>query len=260
MSFPLRTFTSRPKIKITYTGNKSDFNLGSDLTTNFGGAGSVYPAQLEITIDTGVVFSATSTGVFGWTTGTLHADTILKLENKGRIGAKGGVGGNGGANLAGGANGGTGGTAMNLSTDIEIINGSGEIWGAGGGGGGGAGGGGSGCQAGCGAGGGGGAGNNNGIGGVPGAEPCSANKGGFGSNGTDTTGGAGGARQPSGDPNNFGGAGGNTATAGSAGGANACVPLAAGSGGAAGKAINLNGNTITWISGQSSPNVKGVVS
>lgn len=95
---------------------------------------------------------------------------------------------------------------------------------------------------------------------------CGGGGGGVVDDGTNVTGGAGGNNTSAGGaPTStvsslswgIGGGGGGW---GEAGGAGLSDSGPAGSGGAAGKAINLNGNSVTWLGGSASPQVRGAVS
>jgi len=236
--------------------NVSNFNIAStlNLTAAYG--------SIEIEIPTGVTVNSASAGVPAFVTGTLPASIIKwRVHNKGDIKGAGGNGGKGGDNGNHfGAAGSAGGHAISVSSNGEVFNDGGKIWGGGGGGSGGVYGIGPGCNSGCGGGGGGGAGDTVGIGIGPGTDTCSGNQGGTGSNGTATAGGAGGSGQPIGPPSNGGGAGGAPGAAGSAGGGPNCLSQSSPAGGAAGKAIALNGNTVVLTGDTSDPNVKGAVS
>lgn len=246
-----------------------------------------YPTIINVTIDSGVTVGSTTTSNPAIDTGTgWPAGTIIKLVNNGTIVGKGGAGGDGAdvtcpstcGNAVAGSN---GGDAINMQHDLTVTNNG--IIGGGGGGGGGAGGAvGPSSNAGGGGAGGGGAGytsTNGGTGGsvtscgdpYPGSNGAAGStSGGNGGDGFCTEfpadsgtffgcGGAGGGAGVAGtdglDALNYGGGGGGGGGYGAAGGAGGdaniiigvvCETLGA-SGGAAGKAIEPNANTLTLI-------------
>lgn len=258
----------------------SDYD-NADMFALFGSP--TYKAEFIVVVESGVAIGSTNTANAAMDFSGFPAGSIIRLINKGHILGMGGAGGAGGAktntgcaNSAQGTNGEAGGPALEVDQDITIENELGQIWGGGGGGGGGR------AEAGwcviisqtlyCFAwaaqGGGGGAGG--GAGGCNGACAllpvcayciCSSEDG---------TGGAAGVGGTQGywsdgvseclvpDAGyNFCAAGGDYAEAGANGiTVGACTNTS--TGGAAGKAIEPNGNTITWVSGSS--NVKGAVS
>lgn len=259
-------------ITLTISANTNDYNIFTE-------AGSpTSPVNVEVTINGGVTVGATSTSNAAIDTGTLPAGSYVTITNNGDIIGAGGAGGQPDGLVSSGSNcpsdgsaqnGGDGGDAINAQLDITIDNTSGNIFGGGGGGGGG------GiatfirlatdidiC---CGGGGGGGAGNNGGGGGLPSQHTSCTNitfyDGTSGSSGS-TVGGAGGSGGcgPSNcgaDGSDGGGYGengidGNAASSGSVGGETL--------GGAAGKAVELNGNSITWLGGNNPTQVKGAAS
>lgn len=214
--------------------DKTDYLLTDELTTT-------EAREYTVVIASGVKVCASSTANAAFRQGTFFAGATLKLVNLGQIlgyGGDGGDGGNagpsGGSCVSGaGTNGLPGGDALDLTTDATIDNGFGLIYGGGGGGagedgecplaaGGRGGGGGQGCING-GTGGNGGSGDTNGIDGQDGSisSPGALNGGAWGEDGGD----------------------GATAT-----------------GGAGGKAIELNGNSATITNGNNSEQIKGDVS
>ncbi len=193
-----------------------------------------------VTINPNVTVGSANISTAALVSGNWPAGTSVKLVNYGTIQGAGGLGGHGGGQQAtGGSPGGAGGDALSLSSNVTIDNTSGFIYGGGGGGGGGA----NPCGT-NGGGGGGGGGAGTVVGGIQGGGGDGA---GNGSPGTASAGGAGGAGVCGGS----GGNGGNPGVAGAAGYNNA--------GGAAGKAIVLNGKTVTWLGGNDSTHVKGLV-
>lgn len=279
----------RSTLFVTLDSNQQDYDLGSALNLSLA-------RDIEVTINSGVVVSASDTGTPAFTTGTLPAGSSVKITNNGRIQGTGGGGGDGGNAGSGdgsavafpGSVGQDGGAALNLTLDTTVDNTNGEIFGGAGGGGGGrgyrtasnptpptpgnpvpgdkntppstnpptsnppnpstnlgggGGGGGAGTLAGSGASGGTG---ENGAG-TPG-DPGSAGNPNPGATGGGDGGAGGGA------PASAGGPGGNPGASGTPG-----VGPDGGTGGSAGNAVALNGNAITWLGGNSSPNVEGSV-
>jgi hypothetical protein len=256
---------------VSISGNVGNYNLFYAM------GGPTSPGNYIVTIQPGVLIYSTSTLTPAFDTGALPAGSSVLIINKGSIIGMGGAGGysiyvgdyfNNSASVNSGQPGGAGGPALRTSTTLTVNNTSGYIFGGGGGGGGGGGvafycfphhcpfilirqiGGG---------GGGGGAGNNGGAGGAKGAFP-SANYPEFPFPGS-TAGGPGstaGGTAGSGSTNGgqAGGAGGGYGAWGAAGAAGAGVSTA---GGAAGKAIALNGNPVAWLGGNNSTQVKGAV-
>lgn len=191
-------------------------------------------SDITITINSGAIISSTTTGSPALTiSGAVAGDTVT-LINNGTIVGRGGNGGNGG----GGTHdpfptvGGAGGTAISLGCALSITN-NGTIGGGGGGGGGGS------MYSGArnvSTGGGGGGGAGYGTGGTTG-----------GGTGGATTGGGGGSN------GSVGGTGGGLGASGSTGGSAtfrslfSVITATGREGGAGGKAIALNGNTLTWL-------------
>lgn len=222
------------------------------------------PVNVTLTIPAGVIVSSNSTSTPALDTGPLPSESTVTIINNGRIVGAGGGGGKGGCQTSdcyipagsgvinySGENGQPGGTAIYTQANITIDNTNGYIFGGGGGGGGGV-------YSGFptlnqGGGGGGGAGEISGTGGQPGYGPNAASAG---ASGTSTAGGAGGSSSTY--PGGSGGGPGESGSNGS-GGPTGVGPFPGGSGGAPGKAVNLNGNTITWLGGNDATRVKGAV-
>ncbi len=242
MVFPRHGFSVIPKVVFTIASSQTDFNLATYIDANFNGAGSSSPAQLIVTIDTGVVFGSTSTGIPAFTMGSLYQDTTLVLINNGRIQGQGGRGGNGGSQAINGFPGAGGGRAFLMTKDVQIDNLNGLIWGGGGGGGGGAGAGLNDFLVSGGGGGGGGAGTGTGGGGTGGGQ-AHQNTGSSGSSGTADAGGAGGGNGdgPLGD----GGAGGGPGLVGVVG--ENTISHLGGSGGQPGDYIGRAGFILTLL-------------
>lgn len=262
---------------VTIASNQTDYNLLTVLTAAPYNYNNTEKATINLTINSAVQVTASSTGTPALTTGAITSNATLNIINNGSVKGKGGAGGAGGSadydlNIANpGAAGSAGGTALNiastLSGKVTITNGSGELFGGGGGGGGGGGRrfiGGSGKDQYTGAvggsGGGGGAVTGAGGSGGVGSGSQSSVTGNVGSAGTTSAGGAGGAAADTGN-GAAGGNGGGFGAAGSAGQTPLATGGAGGAGGAAGKAIELNGGSApTFISGNDSTHVKGAVS
>lgn len=273
--------------------NQTNYNLFTALGS------PATPVNVTVTINSGVVISSNNTATPAFNGGALPSGSIVRIINNGSIRGMGGAGGAGTsftsniATITGktlGGVGGAGGSALRLGAPTTIVNGAGEIFGGGGGGGGGAGGiteveevgmtviGGSG-------GGGGRSGSTSSSGAGGAAVETSTyqvfegtgNAGVVGSSSSAGTGGAGRA-SGNGGVGGPGGAGGDWGAAGSSGGAvsgnelgfgffdvqayNPPNPGATsfGAGGAAGKAVDLNGFSVTWVSGNDGARVKGAVS
>ena len=275
---------------LVISSNQTNFNLHTALGSP-GGA-----VRATVIINSGVVVGSNNSATPALDEGPLAAGSRVTIINNGRLAGMGGAGGAGGdagyvlgsglpgtdSNTAG-ASGAAGGTALRLTAPTIIVNGAGEIFGGGGGGGGG--GGSTGWV------------NEdswyvlafpaNGGGGGQGANSSSGGAGGVVNNYTDfegtlpSAGSAGsssgpGAGGPAYDPGTAGtagvtvgegGAGGAWGTAGTGGttttytsGWDFVDTAANGSGGAAGKAVDLNGFSVTWVSGNTSDRVKGAVS
>lgn len=182
-----------------------------------------------LTINTGIdvaVNLSYNTGLALNTESSWKTGSTIKIINNGTILGKGGIGGMGSGGLGGpGTN---GQEAISLGWDITLDNTNGYIYGGGGGGG-------AGSLVGVSQGGGGGAGYGQ-------RSDYAADYGGR------LLGGYGGTNA---------GYGGNTATAGDNGTGKNGVPIL---GGAPGNAIKLNGHTVNWLGGNSSPHVEGAVS
>ncbi len=272
---------------LTIKTNTSDYNVRASFVIKYGTPPASVPLRVRVRVNSGIVVSASAAAAamtWGEPWGEPWTGTpTFTLVNNGTIKGVSGAGGNGmtvtlGIGAHNGSAGGAGGDAIDVSgSTVSITNASGFIYGgAGGGGAGGA------YQPGYpastrGFGGGGGG---YGFGGsVVGNYTGSAMTGGGwsgsdGANGSGTTGGAGASGVPA-VGTAAAGAGGDGgadyATAGTSG-ATATADAAADagwlgtgkyagySGGAAGKAINLTGGTANFVSGGTSPNVKGAVS
>jgi hypothetical protein len=256
-------------VSTTIDSSKVDFNLASWLQSQgLWDGGSAFNGM--VTIAPSVAITASSAGVAAFSTGTFPGGAIITLVNNGGIQGAGGAGGNGGNSAASNGSGGqAGGHAMSLQIALTIDNTNGNIWGGGGGGGGGAGtpllddgtenhapiaGG---------AGGGAGGGGSGQVFGVHGSQGVGvASVGGTGANGTSNAGGAGGGGGAGFNNNNPGGNGGAGGGPGAAGSGGAGTGFGTGGGGgAAGKAIALNGNpSPTFLGGNNSSQVRGLVS
>jgi hypothetical protein len=263
--------TARVAIALQISSTTQNYNIYA----NRGGTYSAGISDVTLTVQAVVGSSSSANPALDtgnqWATG----DTV-KIINNNQIVGHGGTAGAGGGSQQQGFAGGAGGNAINLGIDTTIQNNGGFIRGAGGGGGGGGfaegvfvldknnqitlrGGGG---------GGGGGAGQNGGSGGAGGVTNVNGQAGQTGSISGGGAGGVGGTHSNGGNSVKGGnggggggfGQGGATGQAGSTTGGSpqSTDHRAGGSGGAAGKAINLNGNSVTYEDG--SGNVQGAVS
>ncbi len=270
-----------PRATLTYTYSANTANAALTMSSISGYVSGM--SDITININSGIYVYSTSTGTPGLAlTGGYSGDTV-KIVNNGFIMGMGGLTA-------------VGGTALSLSfnTTVDNTNGSAYIGGGGGGGsrgagaqgggsGGGAGGGAGGNAGGYGAGGAGGAvgaaGSNgsvgSGIGGGGGGGRIFPGTGGGAETGGGAGGGGGTARDPCCGPGG-GGSGGAGSGAGSNGGQSGAPAYRGGGGGggwgatggagasggagsAGGKAVALNANTITWVSGNTT-RVYGAVS
>jgi hypothetical protein len=238
----------RPTFNVNVSSNGGTFQLSVDAPT----IPSNVPVLVILRVLSATERQSASTSLGGLIIDGLASGSEVQLINEGYLLGMGGAGGPGGASGSNGTAGSAGGPAIraDFTGNLFITNNSGRIWGGGGGAGGG--GGNDGGPARGGGGGGGGAGGGAGaIGGSPG--------GGTGSNGTTGSAGTGGAGGTSaGAGAGDGGDGQGYGVAGATGDDGTSTSGAAG--GAAGYAILHNAGTIvTFISGQSSPNVKGSI-
>jgi hypothetical protein len=252
-------------------GDYQDFNLIQALGGTPGG-----PVTVTISVPVGAKFYASTHLNYGMDLSGLPSGSTINMTNLGYIQGAGGDGGDGaqatsgqagaGETLISGRAGRAGGTAIfgpDVGNTLNITNANGFIWGGGGGGGGGgatvenattvgANGGG---------GGGGAGGGRPGWGGAGTEATTNGGTGIYGTRGPNGAQGAGGAGTTSGAPSagGAGGAGGDWGVAGTAGTAQtgSDFDAAAGTGGAAGNAVNDNGGTVNFISGGTSPNVEG---
>jgi len=239
--------TNRVAIALTISSTTQSYNIFS----NRGGTYSAGNSDVTLTVQAIVGSTGASAIDTGnqWTSG----DTV-KIINNSQIVGRGGAGGAGGGQNAQGGAGSAGQPAIVLGINTTIQNNGGNIRGGGGGGGGGKGAqvtqpvkGGQLIQQFAGGGGGGGQGQQ---GGAAGSDPDGGSPATAGQAGSISGAGAGGSS--SGGPAGSGGAGGGFGQAGQGGGNSGA------SGGAAGKAINLAGNQVTFEDG--SGNVQGAVS
>jgi hypothetical protein len=245
--------------------NAFDLNLREYLGQTFTSAVTVI-----IRVEAGVIVQALSTGTPAMDLDAgLPSGSVVRLYNNGFILGMGGEAGDGAAiydqgtglgtgNNTGPTSGRDGGTALRgpgSGVTFEVTNGAGHIWGGGGGGGGGGA-----TLGGAGTvnGGGGGGGAGGGRGGRGGKSTLgggnNATDGTPGSSGVDGVNGTGGTGSGTGGTGGNGGAGGDWGAAGSNG-----TDTSPGSGGAAGLAIDQNGGTATFVSGNGAPNIKGAV-
>lgn len=243
----LRACGPRP-ITITIVADTANVNVRS-LAGN-----PASRVDVTLIIESGVDIYATATTNAGWRTGTGWAvGSTLRVVNRGNGYGKGGDGGDGASMVANGGNGRDGGPAIEIEDSnvaVSIDNTDGFI---GGGGGGGAGGG-SNSGGGYGGGGGGGRSRSPTSGGAKGGGSA-----GGGTGGNESGKGSGGG----GDPGTVlagkkGGGGGDWGASG--GGADDGFFHASGSKGKGGPAVDLNGNSVTWLGGFNSSQVKGAVS
>lgn len=249
---------------ITISENTVDWNLAARLGT-LGGSVTV-----NVNVAQGVIIQATAVGTPAMDLSGLPSGSTVNLLNYGYILAKGGRGSpanwmhNSDASHAiysssvDAEAGGNAITGPGSGRTFNVTNANGRIWG--GGGGGGCGGAATNTAAGerCVGGAGGG-----GAGGGAGGDGAGTSSGVSGSTGPSGAGGAAGSSTTSGATPGNGGAGGDFGAAGTDGTASGGGSLASIThrlGGAAGKAVELGGGAITWISGSGSPNVKGAVS
>jgi len=209
------------------TSNTFNYNLATDLSSKglLDGA-----KQYVVQINQDIFIGSTANTNPAFTTGNLPTGSTAYIINKGHIRGAGGGGGSGLLDCATSAGGG-GGTALNLTVAASVDNALGTIWGGGGGGGNGY------FMS-----GGGGAGYNGGNGGSA-----------FGYSGQSGTLDSGGGGADQGEYT--GGSGGGPAQAGSSGSAG----CGNGAGGTGGKAILKNGNSVTWLGGNQTPQLKGAV-
>lgn len=277
-------------VAVTISADTTNFNLRNYLNSTYGDYSSI-PTDVTVTINSGVKVYSTSTSTPAFDTGSSWEGTsTITIVNNGSIIGRGGDGANGlyGAPYPpySGSAGGSGGNAINLTQNITINNGSGNVWGGGGGGGA------SGVawtayiyynntgQAGGGGGAGGGAGGTNS--GYYWYFAFTFTLGSSGTAGTLSAAGVGGTTNivsedqgEAGIAYMYSGAGGNGGDFGAAGSTGDTGSYSAvvganhtpgpgvsggGAGGAAGKAINLNGYSATFTSGNNATQVKGAVS
>ena len=269
----INSFYSKSRIwyvYVTIAANQADYNLRSAITaaTGYDLAGLSVPVYAYVTINAGVYCQSSSTGSYGFYTGTgWPSSSYIQLTNNGGyITGKGGAGGAGGLNSYGGSAGAGAGSAILLGYSMTIYNSGGYIYGGGGGGGGGGSASVYGYQVGGGGGGGASSPSYTSAGGAAGSastfggyNPAAGGAGGSSAG----AGGAGGAvvwvfGETSGTA--YSGAGGAGGAYGDAGAAGAASTYAAGGAGAAGNAVSLGGYTVTWGSGYNGTQVKGAVS
>lgn len=248
--------------------NTQNYNIRTDAMA--AGWNGVSPLVATITVNSGVIVGSSSTAVAAFDTGVIPTGSEILLTNNGTIVGAGGAGGQAYAfRLTPGQNGAAGGNAVNVRFAVSITN-NGTIAGGGGGGGGGGHGNWSDGLTYAGGAGGGGAGNivgagstgitnsssgtlTNGSNGTAGyIQPAYPGNSGAGTGGSPGVNGTnGGNRTSGGAGSGGGGGGGGLGAAGGSGGTGSGVTnpqfTAGGTGGAAGKVVNLNGFTVTWL-------------
>jgi hypothetical protein len=265
------------------SGNTITFSSGTywdfSLATAFGGSPGA--ATYTVNIPVGAIFRSSGNRSYAFDTSGFASASTINITNLGYIIGCGGRGGRGGSiqtvgddnfGYAGivGEDGGTAIQGPGAGNTLNITNANGFIWGGGGAGGGGgvsaddgnnvANGGGGGGGAGCGA------------GGFPGAlvyaEGVTVGPGSVGQNGalfydaSDSKGAGGAGAQAGSASGGAGGDGGDFGISGNNGTAPTgfAIDIASGAGGLSGKAVNFNSGTVNFLSGNSSPHVKGAVS
>lgn len=260
--------------RVIISSNQSKYNLRTAMGSPSG------PQRIEVIINSGVEITSDDATVpafdegSGWASGT-----VITIVNNGKIYGMGGAGGNSAtinnaSTVVAGTNGQAGGVAMALRAITFINNGAGEIFGGGGGGGAGqgtylvdsfnytaTGGGGGGGRGGATS-----AAGSAGTSNLPNTPPDQIRVGTGGATGSQSsfgTGGSGGTYD-GGDRAGNGSSGGDWGASGSNGGTavntSGFAVAAATSGGAGGNAVALNGNSITWLAGNTGARVKGAVS
>ena len=217
--------TNRVAIALTISSTTQSYNI-------FSNRGGTYAAGIsDVTLTVQAIVGSTGASAIDtgnqWTSG----DTV-KIINNSQIVGRGGAGGAGGGQNAQGGAGSAGQPAIVLGINTTIQNNGGNIRGGGGGGGGG-----KGAQV---------------TQPVKGGQLIQQFAGGGGGGGQGQQGGAAGSGTGAGQAGSISGAGGGFGQAGQGGGNSGA------SGGAAGKAINLAGNQVTFEDG--SGNVQGAVS
>lgn len=227
-----------------------------DLFTAAGSPGTA--VDVVLTINSGATVYSASPASPALNVGTFPAGSKVTIVVAGYIMGASGGGGTGAATVGVGAAGAAGGDAIATGTDLFVDNSLGYILGGGGGGGGGCGAGSSGIGAASGGGGGGGQGRTGGGGGAGGtAGGADGSAGAAGSQSAPGDGGAGGSNPFYG---NFGSQGGRGGYWGADGDGGAYMPgIGESAGGAAGRAVRLNGKAITWVAGNNPTQVRGAV-
>lgn len=264
-------FATSGTTTLTITTNEQDLNI----FTRAGSPGGVVTVNVTTAVGTVIRSSSAATPAIdfagfasGSTINWTNLGYVQGMGGEGGLGAEIGSGGSTTTDSSGGKIGTPGGSAVKgpgSGRNFNVTNASGFIWGGGGGGGGGGA-----ALAGSPAvanGGGGGGGAGGGRAGQGGASQTTVAAignpgivGGSGVNGTFGTGGAGnhsGGTTAGASGGNGGDWGSGGATGGTASGSG--VVTSPGTGGAAGKAIDANGGTVSFVSGSGGPNVKGAV-
>ena len=126
-------------VAVTISADTTDFHLRTHLDSIYGDFSSI-PTDVTVTINSGVTVSSTSTGTAAFNTGSSwEASSTITIVNNGDIKGRGGDGASGlyGAPYPpySGSAGSAGGNALNITNNVTINNGSGNIFGGGGGGG-----------------------------------------------------------------------------------------------------------------------------
>ena len=130
ITMPTNFYGKANQFNYTISSNQTNFCMRAGAVS----AGWNGSSKLVVTINSGVIISANSTGANAMTIQGSYAGGV-SVKNNGTIVGMGGGGGHGGAN--GGVTGGaSGGTALKISSTVTICNASGIIAGGGGGGGG----------------------------------------------------------------------------------------------------------------------------
>src|SRR5262249_50246323 len=126
--------TSTAPLSVTIAANATNFNLWNYLLAN-GLATSGKPGSWSVTIASGLLINASSTGSYAFDTGAVPSGSVLQITNNATIV---GAGGNGGADASAscttGNPGAAGGPALHVQIATSIAN-NGNVWGGGGGGG-----------------------------------------------------------------------------------------------------------------------------
>lgn len=118
-------YAGRLILDLVFAANESDVNLATKASAL--GWNGVSPVTINVTINAGVVLSASNTTGYGLDETGLVIGSVVNITNNGKINGAGGAGGAGGFNAGDGSPGSIGGNAFRATVTTNFNNASGEV-------------------------------------------------------------------------------------------------------------------------------------